>query len=418
MSNRVSWNEMHEPDVHLPQSLGFFFCWHPVEFHDMSAEKRLPLYLSLSQEDEIQWAMYWRVSPLLLVATPSMVAYHSSQPMGDDNDRRSWLSWQVLFVEFGVMSLMAFLDTAKYVIRGNVCSEDWRVWYDENIPGPRGRLILLPDIMIRFLRNLGIQWTQFGVEETEPLLDHVLEVEWGKIPRILRYDWDTDSFKPIPRHPQGRDDARAYPAKPLRNQKSDISRLHVPDYYPKAISFDPLCFEPDVEATLFAPAGMSDGEVFGEYPFDLLVDCVNPPVESAVVLPTAYPPTAPPGPAPQDELSYGPPVAQVDIPPGEVTVEAESPVGDALVQTSTGGVDIAPSSPFPHFPASVTAAASDLRHVYRTVGITTMMDITTVLREACSWAPRSERYATVVQQGQDLKTAMVNLLQQNAQVMS
>ncbi|CAN8069117.1 unnamed protein product [Agarophyton chilense] len=46
------------------------------------------------------------------------------------------------------------------------------------------------------------------------------------------------------------------------------------------------------------------------------------------------------------------------------------------------------------------------------------MDITTILREACFWARRSVCYAAVVQQGPDLKTVMVNILQQNAQVMS
>ncbi|CAN8077312.1 unnamed protein product [Agarophyton chilense] len=136
MSNRVNWTKMHEPDGRLGQSLELFFCWHQVEFHDMSANKRPPLYLSLPHTDENQWPMHWRVSPLLLVPTPSVGAYHSSQLMGDDNDRRSWLFWQVLFVEFGVMSLMAFPDTAKYGVRGNFRSEDWREWYDENIPGP------------------------------------------------------------------------------------------------------------------------------------------------------------------------------------------------------------------------------------------------------------------------------------------
>ncbi|CAN8073882.1 unnamed protein product [Agarophyton chilense] len=204
ISNRVYWNEMHEPDGRLNQSLGFFFGWHHVGFHDMSTDKRLPLCLSLPHEDENQWAIYWRFLPLLLVPTLSVVAYHSSQLMGDDNDRRSWLLCQVLFVEFGLMSLMAFLDTAKYGIRGIVRSEDWRVWYDENIPGPRGRLIPLPDIMIRFLKNLGIRnifrGSQFDVEETEALLDHVLQVEWRKTPDFLRYDQDTDSLTPIPLH--------------------------------------------------------------------------------------------------------------------------------------------------------------------------------------------------------------------------
>ncbi|CAN8065628.1 unnamed protein product [Agarophyton chilense] len=64
------------------------------------------------------------------------------------------------------------------------------------------------------------------------------------------------------------------------------------------------------------------------------------------------------------------------------------------------------------------AAAADHRHVCRTVGITASMDIATVLREPCSWARRSARYASIVQQGQYLNTAMVNLLQQNAQMIS
>ncbi|CAN8062792.1 unnamed protein product [Agarophyton chilense] len=54
----------------------------------------------------------------------------------------------------------------------------------------------------------------------------------------------------------------------------------------------------------------------------------------------------------------------------------------------------------------------------RPVGITASMDIATVLRKACSWARRSVRSAAVVQQGQDLKTPIVNILEQNAQVMT
>ncbi|CAN8077310.1 unnamed protein product [Agarophyton chilense] len=276
--------------------------------------------------------------------------------------------------------------------------------------------------MSRFLRNLNIhdivRGTQFDVEETENLLDHVLQVEWGTTPGFLRYDHDTDSSTPIPLHPQGRDDARAYPAKPLRNQPSDIPRRQVPDYYSKAIGFEPLCFELDMEATPLVPAGMSDRESFGEDHFVLPVEGVNPPVESAVVLPTSSPLPALPRAAPQDELSYEPPVAQVDIPPGVVTVEAESPVGDALSQTSTGGVEIASSSTLPHFPALLTAAASDLRHFCRTIGITASRDIETVLREARSWAPPSARNAAVAQEGQNLKTAMFHIVQQNSQVTS
>ncbi|CAN8075481.1 unnamed protein product [Agarophyton chilense] len=335
---------MHEPDGHLCQSLEFFFRWPQVEFHDMSTDKRLPIYLSLPRVDENQWAMYWRISPLLLDPTPSMMAYNSSQLMGDDNDRRSWLSWQVLFVEFGLISLTVFLDTSKYGVRGNVRFDDWRVWYDENTPGPRGPLIPLLDIMIRFLKEPG-------------------HPEYR------------------PRDP-GRDDNRAYPAKPSRNQPSDIPRGHVPEHYPKVTGFDPSCFEPDVEATPLVPAGISDGESFGEDPVVLPVQGVNPPVKSSVVLSTASSPLAPPGAAPQGELSYEPAVAQEDIFPGELTVEAKSSLGDAMAPTPTVGMDIA-----------------------------------TVLREGCSWALRSARYAAVFQQGQDLKTALDNILQQNAQVM-
>ncbi|CAN8073106.1 unnamed protein product [Agarophyton chilense] len=254
--------------------------------------------------------------------------------------------------------------------------------------------------MIRFLRKMGIQnifrGIKFDVEEPEALLDHVLQVESGKTPG---------------------DDARDYPAKPLRKKPSCIPRRHVPDYYPNAIRFDPLCLEPDVEAAPLVPANMSDGEFFGEDPFVLPVEGSHPPVESAVVLPTGSPPSAPPGAAPQDELSYELPVAKVTIPPGEVTVETESPVGKELAQTSTRGGEIAPSSPLVHFPASVTAAAADLPHVCRTVAITASMEISTVLRESFSWARRSARYAAVVKQGQDLKISMLNILQQNAQAM-
>ncbi|CAN8065630.1 unnamed protein product [Agarophyton chilense] len=229
---------MHEPDGRLRQSLEFIFCWHQVEFHDMSTEKRPPLHLSLPRVDENQWDFYWNISPLLLVFTTLVVAYHSSPLMGNDNNRRCWSSWQVLFVEFGVMSLMVFLGTAKYGVHVSGRSDDWRAWKDEHIPGPRGSPIPLADIMIHFLRNL--------------------------------------------------------------------------------------------EATSFVPAGMSDGESFVEDPFILPVEGVYPPVESNVLLLTASYPPAPPGAATKHELSYEPPVAQVDMPPGETTVEAESRVGDAM----------------------------------------------------------------------------------------
>ncbi|CAN8076115.1 unnamed protein product [Agarophyton chilense] len=57
MFNRVFWNEMHEPDGRLRQSLEIFFCWHQVKFHEMSTAKLSPLYLSLSRVDENRWAM-------------------------------------------------------------------------------------------------------------------------------------------------------------------------------------------------------------------------------------------------------------------------------------------------------------------------------------------------------------------------
>ncbi|CAN8076117.1 unnamed protein product [Agarophyton chilense] len=280
------------------------------------------------------------------------------------------------------MSLMAFLDTSKYGGRGNVRSDDWWVCYDNSKPGPQSCRIPLPDIMIRFLRNLGIhnifRGTEFYAEETEDLLDHILLVEWGQTPGFLRPDHDTDSFTPIPLYPQGRDKARPYPTNPLRNQPSDIGRRHVPDFHSKAISFDLLCLEPDVEAPPLVPAGMYDGETFGEDPFDLPLEGFNPTLDSAVVLPTASPPPAPPGAAPKDELSYEPPVAQEDISPGKVTVEAESPVGDSM------GGDITPSFSLLPFPASVTAAAAGIRNAWRTIVITASIDIATLLREAWS----------------------------------
>ncbi|CAN8075922.1 unnamed protein product [Agarophyton chilense] len=53
-----------------------------------------------------------------------------------------------------------------------------------------------------------------------------------------------------------------------------------------------------------------------------------------------------------------------------------------------------------------------------TVRITALVDIATVLGNAYPCARGSVRYAAVVQQGQNLKPAMVNILQPNAQTMS
>lgn len=98
-------------------------------------------YLSLLPLSAGLEATNWHVSNLLMVSTPSVVAYHTYQLQGVFTEHLFWLTWQVLFAEWAVFCFEAFLHTARYGVQNNVQENHYHLWNEWVLPSFEGRIV-------------------------------------------------------------------------------------------------------------------------------------------------------------------------------------------------------------------------------------------------------------------------------------
>ena len=100
------------------------------------------------------------------------------------------------------------------------------------------------------VRELGVQdiirGTEFDPRETETLLRYAAEADWTKSPGFLWYNYETDRFSAMRRHPGEHDDIKAHPTRVVLPdcRRSQWLILEVADYYPREKRFVPECFNP------------------------------------------------------------------------------------------------------------------------------------------------------------------------------
>ena len=252
LRDRVWWGDNCADDARVRSRHLLFFGWHNQEFHDMPVRRRSAFYVPVPDQ-----AFYRDVPRHLCVPTPAVLAYHSSLLLRPSR-LRTWV-WQIVHVEWAISSLMAFLYTARYGVPINSKCTDWRLYNDEDLPSPPGRLFPLPDSLVQFVRKLGLhnvlRETEYRVEEVETLLTYVAETDWSKTPGFLWYDYDSDTFAAIPRHPAGRDDAKEYPTRvvlPL-GRRPPLETFEADDYYPRGKGFVEECLQPCATASALVP---------------------------------------------------------------------------------------------------------------------------------------------------------------------
>lgn len=57
--------------------------------------------------------------------------------------------------------------------------------------------------------------TEYELEDFGGFMNYRLKIDWATIPGYICYDYDSDTFLQIIRHPMKRDDCKAYEANPL-----------------------------------------------------------------------------------------------------------------------------------------------------------------------------------------------------------
>ena len=194
-------------------------------------------------------------NPLVVFGDVGLGKTHLAHAIGNEV-QRTLPNKSVLFVSTEkftnqiIDEVMAFLHAARYGIQMNAKNRDWRLFQDRGIASPVGRLLPLPTGLISYVRELGVQnivrGTEFDPRETETLLRYAAETDWTKTPGFLWYDYETDRFSAIPRHPGGHDDGKAYPTRVVlpESRRSPWPILEVADYYPRGKGFVPECFHP------------------------------------------------------------------------------------------------------------------------------------------------------------------------------
>lgn len=246
---------------------------------------------------------------------------------------------------------MASLETARYGAQANVREMDYRIWSEEVLPSPVGRLVPLPPPLVRLIRS-GVRYIvrgfEYELEAIETLLHYVLEIDWARTRGYLWWDYYSDTFSPIIPHPIGRDDGKAYEAKPLLANPPSVPRQAVPDYYPQAIGFHGDCLKPPEETTALMA------------------------VPTSVVLMAL------------------------------VRAVATAPEEDAL-KVSMASVISLPIPPVPVIPKEITEAFDAVKGVCKSVGLVDPIGIAKALNAAQAWACCALRYQSLVQRNQNVE---------------
>lgn len=89
-----------------------------------------------------------------------------------------------------------------------------------------------------------VRGTEYLLGHVDILLRYVADIRWSNSPGFLWYDYEEDRFFPIPHHPSGRENGRAYPSRivstNLEHPKGSRGTT-APDYFPQGFVFVPEC---------------------------------------------------------------------------------------------------------------------------------------------------------------------------------
>eukprot|EP00178_Gracilaria_changii_P002413 TRINITY_DN13551_c0_g1_i1.p2 TRINITY_DN13551_c0_g1~~TRINITY_DN13551_c0_g1_i1.p2 ORF type:complete len:328 (-),score=12.28 TRINITY_DN13551_c0_g1_i1:724-1707(-) len=255
---------------------------------------------------------------------------------------------------------MAWIHAARYGIPVRTKCRDWRLYQDAEWSSPVGRVLPLPAAVVRHARGLGIQnilrGSDFGFADARALLWDVTRIDWSQTPGFFWYDYESNTYHDIPRHPGGRDDGNAYtnmpPYGPNEEVEPDCEANEFAAYWPQELGFVPACPEdpyaplpgPSVPAKWGPVPAMAVGpDAFGdegdEVPgtsFDTIE--VAPDVSAPPAGPAATPVEVPGG-------SANAPSAPVPPPPSGTFAQASVPEVPNQVATVAGipaGVDFPP----------------------------------------------------------------------------
>lgn len=101
--------------------------------------------------------------------------------------------------------------------------------------------------LVRYIQNeLGVQnvtrGTELTLEYTERLLSHTISIDSKHTPGYLWNEYETDTFRNIPRHPRGHKNGKAYLARPLKQTPTNALCKSVDDYWLTAEGFTEIKF--------------------------------------------------------------------------------------------------------------------------------------------------------------------------------
>lgn len=191
---RSLWGDNAATEARIRSSLGYFYCWHNVEFHDLAPSDRIGAYMPIPTG----WKDY-DVSRNLSVPTPPILVYHTTEVLnsGPFSDR----VFQIVYAEWALFSFMAFLQAAINGVSVYTRDRDARLY--EMDEGPHyGRLLPLPLGLVDLIRGMGLQnilrGSRIPTAGAERALRLSVETDWSSTPGFLWYDFFTGEFPTMP----------------------------------------------------------------------------------------------------------------------------------------------------------------------------------------------------------------------------
>ncbi|PXF39757.1 hypothetical protein BWQ96_10536 [Gracilariopsis chorda] len=235
--NRRRWGDNIATEARLRSNRDrYMFCWHNIEFFDVSPADREKLYVRAPQN----WGEF-DVTRDLSVITPPVLAYYSGEVLRD-----SALSERVMRIaiaEWAVCALMAFLQTASEGVRVFTRTEDPRVNFFRGFPGQPntreppglGRLFPLPYGLVSLVMQMGLEnvlrGTIYATETARRWLYLSVMTDWVVTPGYLWFDPRTETFPEMPRIPTD-----PFPL----THRLQLGPVRPPWDYPNVAEFDPL----------------------------------------------------------------------------------------------------------------------------------------------------------------------------------
>lgn len=145
---------------------------------------------------------------------------------------------------------MAFLFAVRYEIPIKSKCKDWRLYKDEDISSLVGGLLPFPDVLVTYVRTLGLHnflhGTEFRVTEFDSLIRYVAETDWAETPGLFWNNYESDNIAVMLFHPAQRDKGKAYFMQVvlLGGRRSLLEPVTVFDYFPRGTSFLDECLHP------------------------------------------------------------------------------------------------------------------------------------------------------------------------------